>query len=129
MADAGNLADPARVSIILYRVNRFTIAFALALLTAPEPCYPIPRPQDQAPAPPTPKKPAASEIFSGMVTDLSAESLTVVRSGIARESVKRTFILDAQTTVEGKLKAKARVSVRYATEEDGQFRALHIIVR
>jgi len=78
---------------------------------------------------PAPRKAPASDIFSGSVTELSAEAVTVERTALLRETVRRTFILDAQTVVEGTLKAKARVSVRYTTDENGQFHALHIIVR
>lgn len=85
-------------------------------------------PSTPAPAP-TPKKPPANDIFSGTVTDLTADSVTVLRSALVRESVKRTFILDSQTVVEGKLREKARVTVRYMTDDAGQFHALHIIVR
>jgi hypothetical protein len=89
--------------------------------------------QDSQPAPATPPKTVktapADSIFSGTVTELSSDSLSVLRSALVRESVKRTFILEPQTVVEGKLRVKARVTVRYTTDENGQFHALHIIVR
>ncbi len=84
--------------------------------------------QGQEPAPPAKTAPA-NDIFSGTVTDLASDSVTVLRSAPARDAVKRKFILEAQTVVEGKLKAKARVTVRYSVDEDGQYHALHIIVR
>ena len=83
----------------------------------------------QEPPVPAPHKAPANNIFSGTVTQLSAESVTVERTALLRETVRRTLILDAQTVVEGTLKEKARVSVRYTTDENGQFHALHIIVR
>lgn len=95
-------------------MTRLTIAFALALLL---------------PAQNAPKKTPENDIFSGNVAELNPESVTVERTALLRDTVKRTFVLDSQTVVEGKLKLKARVSVRYSTDENGQFHALHIIVR
>jgi hypothetical protein len=104
-------------------VIRIAIALVLALpaLTGAAP---------QEPAPPSVKKSATTDdIFSGTVTELKDESLTVARSALALQTVKRTFLRDAQTVVEGNLRAKARVTVRYSVDESGQFHALHIIVR
>jgi hypothetical protein len=103
-------------------VNRITFALALALVAPVQ----FSGAQD---IPPAPKAKPANDIFSGNVTELNAESVTVERTALLRDTVKRTFILDSQTVVEGKLKMKARVSVRYAADENGQFHALHIIVR
>ena len=89
-------------------MTRLTIALALALLLPAQP---------------------ANDIFSGNVTELNPESVSVERTALLRETVKRTFVLDAQTVVEGRMKLKARVSVRYSTDDNGQFHALHIIVR
>jgi hypothetical protein len=108
-------------------VNRITFVLALLLLvvpgTAPGQDTPTPAPS------PAPKKPPTNDIFSGAVTDLTAESVTVLRSALLQDSVKRAFIMDSQTVVEGKLRVKARVTVRYVADEKGQFHALHIIVR
>jgi hypothetical protein len=72
----------------------------------------------------------ANSIFSGAVTALTADSVTVVRKVPAKADVTRTFTLDAQTKIEGPpLKIKARVTVRYRVAGDGQFQALNIIVR
>jgi hypothetical protein len=108
-------------------VNRLTVVLALALLVAPGR---IPAQEAAPPTPnPAPSKTASNDIFSGTVTELTAETVTVERTALLRDTVKRTFLLDSQTIVEGKLRAKARVTVRYATDENGQFHALHIIVR
>jgi len=80
-------------------------------------------------APPLKKSLPANDIFSGTVSELTADSITVVRKVPARDAGASKFLLDAQTKVEGKLRVKARVTVRYHAEEDGQLRALHIIVR
>jgi hypothetical protein len=105
-------------------VNRFAVAlFVLAIPLAGL----VPR---QEPAPEAPKKAViANDKFSGTVTELNPESVTVVRTVPARDAVTRKFLLDAQTKVEGKLRLKARVTVQYSVEDEGQFRAVHIIVR
>ena len=83
--------------------------------------------QDMGGAPP--KKPAVvNDKFSGTITEMNADSLTVVRTVPAKDAVSRKFALDSQTKIEGKLRLKARVTVQYQAE-DGQFRAVHIIVR
>jgi hypothetical protein len=77
-----------------------------------------------------PKKAAPSaEIFSGTVTKLTAESVTVVRKVPGHDAVTREFVRDAQTKVEGKLRERVRVTVRYMAGEDGGFVAVYIIVR
>jgi hypothetical protein len=76
----------------------------------------------------THSKPAQSEFFSGVVTELTADKITVLKSVLGKNSDTRTFLITDETRVEGKLRVKARVTVRYAREEDGD-RALHIIVR
>jgi hypothetical protein len=89
------------------------------------PCGTPALPQETAP-PPQKKASPANDIFSGTVSELTADSVTVLRRTPAGAS---TFRLDAQTRVEGNLRLKARVTVRYETGEDGQLHALHIIVR
>src|SRR5580704_8900043 len=71
----------------------------------------------------------SSDIFSGTVTLLTAGSLTVVRKVPGQQPVTRAFTRDAATTVEGKLRNKARVTVQYKAADDGGFVAVHIIVR
>jgi hypothetical protein len=69
------------------------------------------------------------DIFSGTVTQLTDRSLKVVRKVPGQPPVTREFTRDASTSVEGKLRNKARVTVRYRVGEDGGFVAVHIIVR
>lgn len=77
-----------------------------------------------------PKKTAPSEqIFSGTVTKLTDESITVVRTVLGHPAVTRDFARDAQTRVEGTLRERARVTVRYKPGEDGGYLAVDIIVR
>jgi hypothetical protein len=79
----------------------------------------------------SPQKTAAAtvDIFSGTVTQLSEDSLTVVRKVPALDAVTRSFARDAQTKVEGNLRIHARVTVRYESREDGGLIAVRIIVR
>ena len=69
-----------------------------------------------------------SEFFSGVVTELSPDRIIVLKTVLGKNSDTRTFVITADTRVEGKLRVKARVTVRYTHEEDSN-RALHIIVR
>jgi len=69
-----------------------------------------------------------SEFFSGIVTELSAERITVVRTVLGKNSDMRAFSITPETRVEGKLHLKVKVTVRYVKDEAGD-RALHIIVR
>ena len=86
-------------------------------------------PCQETSAPQAKKNPPANEIFSGTVSELTTDSITVVRKAPARGAGASKFLLDSQTKVEGKLRVKARVTVRFQSDEDGQLRALHIIVR
>jgi hypothetical protein len=82
------------------------------------------------PQPPSSQPSPNGEFFSGNVTDLTQDSVTVVRKGLGRDSLTtRKFVLDNGTKIEGHLRTRARVTVRFATAEDGSLRALHIIVR
>lgn len=103
-------------------MNRFAIALVLAVL----PVAALPA-QDPAPVPP--KAAAVNDKFSGTVTELTTDSVTVVRTAPAKMAVTRKFSLDSQTKIEGKLKVKSRVTVQYESGEEGQYRAVHIIVR
>lgn len=75
------------------------------------------------------QKPAANDVFSGVVTELSPDALTVVRKALAKADVTRRFQIGDRTKVEGSLKVSARVTVSYGSAADGQLLALHILVR
>jgi hypothetical protein len=108
-------------------VNRFLSALLLSLaLTLGATATGVA--QDTS-APPVKKSLPANDIFSGTVSELTADSITVVRKVPARDAGASKFLLDAQTKVEGKLRVKARVTVRYQADDEGQLHALHIIVR
>ncbi len=72
---------------------------------------------------------ASNDIFSGTVSASLPDSVTVVRKVPARPDEARTFIVDKDTKIEGKLKVNARVTVRFSAEAGGEVRALRVIVR
>jgi len=79
---------------------------------------------------PAASKPTAEgTIFSGTVTALAPDRITVVRKVPAKPDESRDFTIDKATKVEGHLRMNARVSVRSRTDDDGVAHALHIIVR
>ena len=94
----------------------------LLLLLSPFAFIPV-RAQDNAP----PEQPR-SEFFSGVVTTLADDRITVFKTVLGKSSETRTFLITPETRVEGKLRVKVRVTVRYTRQEEGD-RALHIIVR
>lgn len=94
--------------------------FAVVLLLALHPAW--------AHQPPPAEDSAQTAIFSGIVTAVSASSITVNRKGLGPDSVTRTFAIDANTRIEGKLRPRAKVTVMYAATDDGML-AVRIIVR
>ncbi len=86
-------------------------------------------PVPQSPTPPPRKSAPTATYFSGLVVGIRPDSITVVRKLPAKDPVSRTFTMDASTTVEGRIREKGRVTVRYSAQPDGTFRAVHIIVR
>ena len=68
------------------------------------------------------------QYFSGTITALEAGKITVTRTVLGTESTTKTFILTPETRFEGKPKLKARVTVRFVTEEEKD-RAVHVVVR
>lgn len=70
----------------------------------------------------------AASFFSGTVVENSSSQITVARTIQGRSPERRTFIINSGTTIEGHLKDKSRVTVRFASGENGDV-ALSIIVR
>ena len=68
------------------------------------------------------------QFFSGTIVEITAESITVSRTVLGKNSGTRTFAITPETRIEGKPRAKARVTVRFVSEEEND-RAIHIIVR
>jgi hypothetical protein len=70
----------------------------------------------------------ADQFFSGVIVAITADRITVSRTVLGNESGTRTFVITPETRIEGKPAAKARVTVRFVTADDGD-RAVHILVR
>jgi len=83
-------------------------------------------PMQQDPAPGI--QPPQDQYFSGTVTALSDSRITVLRTVFGTESTTKVFIVTPETRFEGKPKLKARVTVRFVGNEDGD-RAVHVLVR
>lgn len=76
-----------------------------------------------------PAKPEPTFFFmSGTVSELSKARITITRVAAGRTTEKHAFLLTAETTVEGKLRLKARVTIGYVKGEDDDT-AVRIIVR
>ncbi len=75
----------------------------------------------------TPKK-SEDQFFSGNVTALKPDKVTVSRRTLTLTTITRTFLLDGGTVIEGKLQPKARVTVKLEKTDAGE-RAVRIIVR
>ncbi len=81
-----------------------------------------------AQSPPATDQPPHGEFFSGVITVLANDQITVSRNVPGKNADVRVFLIAKETRVEGKLHLKARVTVRYAHSDDGDH-AVHIIVR
>ena len=70
----------------------------------------------------------SGEFFSGTITVLADDKITVSRTVLGKSSETRSFVITKATKVEGKLRVKLRVTVRFTKDEDVET-AVHIIVR
>jgi hypothetical protein len=66
--------------------------------------------------------------FSGIVTELASDKLSVSRTILGKADEQRTFRITGATRIEGKLKLKSRVTVQFAAGEEGDV-AVSIVVR
>jgi hypothetical protein len=77
------------------------------------------------PSPAAAKK--ADAFFAGTVVEWTAEKITVTRTVLGKPE-NRSFVMTAETKVEGRLRARVRVTVRYVSDENGDT-ATMIVVR
>jgi hypothetical protein len=68
------------------------------------------------------------EFVSGTVTELLPNAIVVNRALLGKPPENRTFIINAETKVEGKLRTHARVTVGFKSTDEGDI-AVRIIVR
>lgn len=76
---------------------------------------------------PNPPPAQPDTFFAGSVTLITPEKVSVSRK-VSGKTENRTFRLTPATKVEGKLKVKVRVTVRYSSDETGDTATL-IVVR
>jgi len=70
------------------------------------------------------KAPATYEdTFAGPIVELSATKVTVSRNVLGKTE-KRTFLIKADTRIEGKLKVKDKITVGFVTTEEGDIARL-----
>ena len=72
-----------------------------------------------------PKK--ADSFFAGTVVESTSEKLTLTRTVLGKPE-DRSFVVTPETKIEGRLRARVRVTVRYISDENGDT-ATMIIVR
>jgi hypothetical protein len=91
----------------------------------------VARPQEASGAQqgPAQETEAQTDTFSGTVTDLKSDRVTVRRSIAGSTSESKVFLIQSDTRVEGKLHLKARVTVGFVTDENGEAVARLIVVR
>ena len=99
----------------------FLATLAIALLFQPHPV----RAQEQTPGL---QGQPEDQFFSGTITALESDKITVTRTVLGTESTTKTFVITSETRFEGKPKLKARVTVRFVTEDEKD-RAVHVVVR
>jgi hypothetical protein len=87
---------------------------------------PAERAAAQQDAPSVAPKPADT-FFAGSVTEITPEKVSVSRK-VSGRTENRTFRITPDTKVEGKLKVKVRVTVRYVGDDAGET-AMLIVVR
>ncbi len=105
--------------IMPHKVARLVTALYLwaALLTFAQ--------SPNASAPPS----SRPQFFAGIVTSLDDQHITVSRSLVGRAPESRTFVINADTTLNRTaLKVKSRVTVRYQRKPEGDV-ALEIQIR
>ncbi len=72
---------------------------------------------------------APYEFVSGTIVALSAGQIVVNRAVPGKPPENRTFLINAQTKVEGRLRVKTRVTVGFKATEDAEPVAVRVIVR
>ena len=65
--------------------------------------------------------------FAGTVTEITDDAVVISRT-VQKKTEQRTFQLTEDTKIEGKLRTRVRVTVRYTADEDG-YTATLIVVR
>lgn len=68
------------------------------------------------------------EFVSGIIADLPPGRIVVNRAVVGKPPENRTFLITAETKIEGRLRIRARVTVGFKPSDEGDV-AVRIIVR
>lgn len=77
----------------------------------------------------SPERSATPVVFSGTVVQASSSALTVNRKGLGKTPATKTFAIDSNTRIEGKIRLNVKVTVQFLMDENDRPRAIYIIVR
>jgi hypothetical protein len=72
--------------------------------------------------------PKYDDTFSGSILELTTSKITVSRSILGKQPEKRTFLITADTRIEGKMRVKLKVTIGFVVSDDGDVARL-IVVR
>lgn len=72
------------------------------------------------------REPKYDQTFSGPVIELTATKITVSRSILGKHE-KRSFLLQSDTRIEGKLRMHVKVTVGYISTDDGDVARLVVV--
>jgi hypothetical protein len=108
---------PSLSILVTVSVLRFIALFAIALVSS----APMPLISQES------ETKTPDNFFAGTVEVCTDQKLTVSRAVLGKTE-KRDFKITSETKVEGKLRTKVRVTVRYESGEDGEIATL-IVVR
>jgi hypothetical protein len=72
-------------------------------------------------------EPKYDQTFSGPVIELTATKITVSRSILGKAAEKRSFLLQSDTRIEGKLRVHVKVTVGYVSTDDGDVARLVVV--
>jgi hypothetical protein len=100
----------------LFTTLLLTLSVAAALAQTPENPPPAQAPDATAPAPEPPAKP---QFFAGTVTQVDTDRVTVSRSLVGKTPETRTFLIKPETKIGKPLRDRARVTVRYQHQTEG----------
>ena len=73
-------------------------------------------------------EPKYDDTFSGSILELTTAKITVSRSILGKQPEKRTFLITADTRIEGKMRVKLKVTIGFVTSDNGDVARL-IVVR
>jgi hypothetical protein len=73
-------------------------------------------------------EPKYDDTFSGSILELTTSKITVSRSILGKQPEKRTFLITADTRIEGKMRVKLKVTIGFVVSDDGDVARL-IVVR